>query len=113
MDSCAPVVHDPADCGAAVKPQDMARRPSRLTAALHRYRTEGNTPVRQALAIGLGLYIGCTPFIGFHLPLSVGLGWLFGLNRFKVYLAANISNPLVAPFLYALEIQVGTWLRTG
>jgi uncharacterized protein (DUF2062 family) len=89
------------------------KRPSRLTAALHRYRTEANTPVRQALAIGLGLYVGCTPFIGFHLALALGLGWLFGLNRFKIYLAAHISNPLVAPFLYALEIQVGTWLRTG
>ena len=87
--------------------------PNRLTGAVYRYRTEHNTPIRQALAIGLGLFIGATPFIGFHLALSLGLGWLFGLNRLKVYLAANISNPLVAPFLFALEIQVGTWLRSG
>jgi uncharacterized protein (DUF2062 family)/trans-aconitate methyltransferase len=86
---------------------------SRVAAVVYRYRTEHDTPVRQALAIGLGLYIGASPFIGFHLALSLGLGWLFGLNRFRVYLAANISNPLVAPFLYALEIQVGSWLRTG
>ena len=43
----------------------------------------------------------------------MGLGWLFGLNRFKVYLAANISNPLLAPLIYAIEIQVGTWFRTS
>ncbi len=91
----------------------MPNPPGRVAAAVYRYRTEGDTPVRQALAIGLGLYIGASPFIGFHLVLALGLGWLCGLNRFKVYLAANISNPLVAPFLYALEIQVGTWLRTG
>jgi uncharacterized protein (DUF2062 family)/trans-aconitate methyltransferase len=91
----------------------MPLRPHRLTAALYRYRTEGNTPVRQAFAVGLGLYIGATPFIGFHLLLSVGLGWLFGLNRLKVYLAANISNPLIAPFLYTAEFAVGAWLRTG
>jgi uncharacterized protein (DUF2062 family)/SAM-dependent methyltransferase len=91
----------------------MPKPPSRLTAALYRYRTEGDTPIRQALAIGLGLFIGCSPFIGLHLTLALGLGWLFGLNRLKVYLAANISNPVVAPFLYASEIQVGTWLRTG
>jgi uncharacterized protein (DUF2062 family)/trans-aconitate methyltransferase len=91
----------------------MLKFQRRLTAAIYRYRTEGDTPIGQALAIGVGLFIGCTPFIGFHLAMAIGAGWLFGLNRFKVYVAANISNPLFAPFLYALEIQVGTWLRTG
>jgi SAM-dependent methyltransferase len=91
----------------------MPKRPSRLTAALHRYRTEGDTPARHAFAVALGLYIGASPFIGLHLALSVALGWLFGLNRLKVYLAANISNPFVAPLLYGIEIQIGTLLRTG
>jgi SAM-dependent methyltransferase len=80
---------------------------------VHRARIEGSTPFRQALAIGLGLYIGCTPFIGFHLALALGLGWLFGLNRVKIYAAAQISNPIVGPFLYAIEAQVGSWLRSG
>jgi len=99
-------------------PQDGAttpvvRRPGRLTALLHRYRTEGNTPIRQALSIGLGLYIGASPFIGFHLGLIILFGWLFGLNRLKAYLASHISNPLFAPLLYAAEIQIGAWIRTG
>jgi uncharacterized protein (DUF2062 family)/2-polyprenyl-3-methyl-5-hydroxy-6-metoxy-1,4-benzoquinol methylase len=79
----------------------------------HRLRTEGDTPVRQASAIALGLFIGCTPLIGLHLTLAVMLGTLFRLNRVKVYLAANISNPFVAPFLYVTEIQTGAWLRRG
>lgn len=91
----------------------VARRPGRLTALLHRYRTEGNTPIRQALSIGLGLYIGASPFIGFHLGLIILFGWLFGLNRLKAYLASHISNPLFAPLLYAAEIQIGAWIRTG
>ena len=99
-------------------PQDGAtarvtRQPGRLTALLHRYRTEGNTPVRQALSIGLGLYIGASPFIGFHLGLILLFGWLLGLNRLKAYLASHISNPLFAPILYAVEIQIGAWIRTG
>ena len=89
------------------------RQPKRLTAALYRYRTEGGTPLRQALAVGLGLYIGASPFYGFHLLLAIALGGLFGLNRLKVYIAANISIPIIAPFLCALEIQVGSWLRRG
>jgi uncharacterized protein (DUF2062 family)/2-polyprenyl-3-methyl-5-hydroxy-6-metoxy-1,4-benzoquinol methylase len=76
-------------------------------------RTEGQGPGREACAIGVGLFIGCSPFYGFHLLLSWVCGRLFGLNRLKVYLAANISNPIVAPVLLFLEIQTGTWLRTG
>lgn len=90
-----------------------SRRPNRLTATLYRFRTEGSSPIRQALAVALGLFIGASPFYGFHLLLSLALGRLFRLNRLKVYLAANISIPLIAPFLIAAEIQTGAWLRTG
>jgi uncharacterized protein (DUF2062 family) len=89
------------------------RRPGHLTALLYRARTEGRSPVRQALAVALGLFIGASPLMGLHLALTLFFGWLFGLNRLKVYLAANISNPLFAPFLFAAEIQLGAWLRTG
>src|SRR6185295_18214999 len=91
----------------------MKKPLSRLTAAVYKYRTEGDSPIRQALAVGLGLFIGASPFIGFHMALALGLGRLFRLNRLRVYVAANISNPIAAPFLYALELQVGTKLRTG
>ena len=30
-----------------------------------------------------------------------------------MYLAANISNPFVAPFLILAELQAGAWLRRG
>ena len=90
-----------------------SKGPKRLVAALHRFRTEGGSPSRQACAIGLGLLIGASPFYGLHLALSVALGSLLHVNRLRVYLAANISNPLVAPFLVAGEIQVGSWLRRG
>jgi uncharacterized protein (DUF2062 family)/SAM-dependent methyltransferase len=91
----------------------MLKRPGRLTATLYRFRTEYNTPGRQAAAIALGLFIGATPFIGFHLLLTLAFASMLRVNRLKAYLAANISNPFFAPFLYAAEIQVGAWLRTG
>ncbi|MFN2447257.1 MAG: DUF2062 domain-containing protein [Vicinamibacterales bacterium] len=74
-------------------------------------RTEGGGPRRDAAAIGLGAMIGCTPFFGFHLLLVIALGRLLRLNRLKMYLASNISNPLMAPALILVEIQVGAWLR--
>ena len=76
-------------------------------------RTEGQGRVREACAIGVGLFIGCTPFYGFHLLLCWIVGRLLGLNRLNMYLAANVSNPIVAPFLVFAELQTGAWLRTG
>jgi uncharacterized protein (DUF2062 family)/trans-aconitate methyltransferase len=79
----------------------------------HRLRTEGDTPARQAAAFGLGTFIGCLPLFGLHLQLCLAAGWLLRLNRLKLYLAANISNPFVAPLLLFGEVQTGSWLRTG
>ena len=68
-------------------------------------------PARQAVAVGVGLFIGCTPLYGLHFALTGATAWLLGLNPLLVYAAANISNPLAAPFLLALEWQVGAWFR--
>ena len=76
-------------------------------------RTEGQGRAREACAIGVGLFIGCSPFYGFHLVLCWIIGRLLRLNRMKVYLAANISNPVVAPFILFAELQAGAWIRTG
>jgi uncharacterized protein (DUF2062 family)/SAM-dependent methyltransferase len=91
----------------------MTRRITRLTALLHRVRTEGGSPGRQATAIAVGLFIGALPLVGLHLALCLAVGRIFKLNLPKVYLAANISNPFIAPFLFGAEIQLGAWLRTG
>lgn len=80
---------------------------------LHGLRTEGEGAGREAAAIGVGVFIGCLPAYGLHLVLCWAVGWLFGLNRVKTYLAANISNPLVAPWLLFSELQIGSWLRRG
>ena len=76
-------------------------------------RTEGHGPGRESAAIGIGVFIGCLPTYGFHLLLCTAAGTVFRLNRLKMYLAANISNPFVAPWLILLEIQTGAWLRRG
>jgi SAM-dependent methyltransferase len=86
---------------------------SALRRTFYELRTEGEGPGREACAIGVGLFIGCSPFYGFHLLISWVCGRLFRLNRMKVYLASNISNPLVAPMLILGEIQTGAWLRSG
>jgi uncharacterized protein (DUF2062 family)/2-polyprenyl-3-methyl-5-hydroxy-6-metoxy-1,4-benzoquinol methylase len=76
-------------------------------------RTEGSGPGRESAAIGVGVFIGCLPLYGLHLIICVVAGSLLRLNRLKLYLAANISNPFFAPWLLFAEVQTGSWLRRG
>ena len=84
---------------------------ARLRRAFYDLRLEGEGPAREAAALGVGIFIGCTPFYGFHLLICWVTGWALRLNRLKLYLAANISNPLFSPFLIFAEIQTGAWVR--
>lgn len=89
-------------------------RPPRAFAELvYRLRTEGGSPGRQAAAVAMGVFVGCSPLYGLHLALCLVLGRLLGLNRIKAYLAAQIGNPLTAPFLVTAELALGRLLRGG
>jgi uncharacterized protein (DUF2062 family)/SAM-dependent methyltransferase len=89
----------------------MIYNPRRLRRVFYDLRTEWTGPRRDAAALGVGIFIGCSPFYGFHLLLVWSVGWLLRLNRLKMYLAANISNPLLSPVLVLSEVQVGAWAR--
>jgi uncharacterized protein (DUF2062 family) len=85
----------------------------RLGRGLHTLRTEGGGTFRETIAVALGVFIGCLPVYGFHLLMCWMVGIAFGLSRLRLYLAANISNPLMAPWLLFAELQTGAWLRRG
>ena len=84
-----------------------------LRHTVHRWRTEGSGSGREAAAVALGVFIGCLPVYGLHFALCWVAGRLFALNRLKMYVAANISNPLFAPAILLAELQAGAWLRRG
>src|SRR5688572_18510239 len=92
----------------------MLRRPGRFARRFFQHlRLEYPGPRRDAAALGVGAFIGCLPVFGFHLPLTIVAGRLLRLNRLKMYLAANVSNPVMAPFLLFAEVQTGALLRRG
>lgn len=91
----------------------MRTLPIRLRRLVYGLRTEGGGRAREAAAIGVGVFIGCSPFYGFHLILCIAVSSLLRLNRLKTYLAANISIPLVAPWLLLAELQTGALIRRG
>lgn len=89
----------------------MSYDAGRLRRIFYNLRTEASGPGRDAAALGVGILIGCVPVYGFHLLLVWSIGWLLRLNRLKMYVAANISNPLFSPVLLFAELQVGALTR--
>lgn len=65
------------------------------------------------MAVAIGLFIGSQPIFGCHTPLVLLLCLWFRLDAAIAWVAANISNPLLAPALLTAEVQVGAYLRTG
>ncbi len=55
----------------------------------------------------MGVFVGATPLYGLHLPIVLALALRLRLDAIVAYAAANVSNPLVSPFLVALELHVG------
>lgn len=71
------------------------------------------TPRSVAQAVGIGTFIGCLPIYGLHIVACVAVARWLRLNQAILYGAANISNPLFAPFLVGIEIAIGELLRHG
>jgi len=78
-----------------------------------RLRGTRQSAARVALAVALGLFIGCLPVYGLHFLLCSLICLSLGLDLLLAYLVANISNPLVAPFLVTLEVEIGSLVTTG
>ncbi len=71
------------------------------------------SPARIGLSVALGAFIGCLPIFGLHLPIVLLLCLRLRLDGALAYLAANISNPFFAPFIFTAEVQLGAWLLLG
>ncbi len=91
----------------------MPRTSDLIARHVHDLRAEWPGRGRLAAAVGLGVFVGCIPLFGLHLWLCAGLGSAFRLSRLKMYLAAGISNPLLAPFIVFAEVQLGSYLQEG
>ncbi|MCA9494280.1 MAG: DUF2062 domain-containing protein [Myxococcales bacterium] len=86
---------------------------SRFKGFLAHLRYEHSSPGRLAASVFLGLFLGIVPLYGVQTPLCLLVATGLRLNRLTVVGAAQISNPLFAPFLIAAGIALGDWLRYG
>ncbi len=91
----------------------MKRTIERLRAFWRLLVAEHAAPGRLAVAVWLGVIIGCTPFLGLHFFLCMGAAHLLRLNKVAVYAAAHVSIPPLLPLLGSSSVALGMRLRTG
>ena len=78
-----------------------------------RAKKEHATPRQIGWAVGIGAFCGCTPAVGFHGWVAVGVATLLRLNRLWAWIGSLISNIAILPFIVWAEIEIAHWLRTG
>jgi len=99
--------------GPSVKSWLSVLRPSVFLKLLKLAISQHISPAQVGLAVGVGVCVGMTPLFGFHLLLCILLGSAFRLNKLVMYLAANISNPVLIPLIVYAEFQLGSLISSG
>ena len=81
--------------------------------AFQRMRGSDLTPLRFALSVAVGLWVGCLPLYGAHFLLCALFTMPLRLNLLVAYAAAHISIPPSLPLLWFAALQLGSLALTG
>ena len=69
-----------------------------------------DTPERTALAYAIGIFLGFSPFLGFHTLAGLAVAFLFRLNRVAILLGVWSNTPWwIVPY-YMIATWVGMWV---
>jgi predicted LPLAT superfamily acyltransferase len=60
---------------------------------------EQTSPIKSALAMAIGVFVGCTPLFGLHMIIVAAVAFFFRLNFVYLWIGSNISLPPFLPFL--------------
>nr|WP_314493418.1 DUF2062 domain-containing protein [uncultured Chryseobacterium sp.] len=74
--------------------------------------SDGNNRTK-AFSIALGVFVGFSPFWGFHTLLVISLSVLFKLNKVLAFVASNVSLPPFIPFIIAASLFLGSPFIAG
>jgi len=99
-----------AECAAgSTLPTDAPAKPKmgvrRLWNRLVRDRT---SPIELAIAIGLGAFIGISPFFGLHWLIALYVATRWNLNVLAMFLGTQVSMPLLVPFWAVVCVGLGS-----
>ncbi|KQS93479.1 DUF2062 domain-containing protein [Chryseobacterium sp. Leaf394] len=67
----------------------------------------------KAFSIALGVFVGFSPFWGFHTLLVISLSVLFKLNKVLAFIASNVSLPPFIPFIIVASLFLGSPFVAG
>lgn len=69
-----------------------------------------DSPRKKALSIALGIFIGLSPFWGFHTVLVIFLAVFFNLNKPIAFAFSNVSLPPFIPFVLYAGLKTGHYM---
>jgi uncharacterized protein (DUF2062 family) len=76
-------------------------------------KNERASPRQIGFAVALGVFIGCSPAIGFHGGLALACATILRLNRLWAWLGSRSSAIVVLPFIVYAEVEIAHAIRTG
>ncbi len=72
-------------------------------------RLQGD-PKKIAWGMALGVFIGVTPTIPFHMISALALAHLFRISRVAAVMGCWVANPITIPPIYYFSFKLGQWL---
>ena len=98
----------------------MLRKSDVVARASRHFRTQLDLLVREhtgagrlGVAVGVGVLLGCSPFLGFQTLLGLAAGHLLRLNRLAILFGLLISVPPLTPLVLFATAQTGALLLHG
>ena len=78
-----------------------------------RAKHEHSTPQELGGSIAVGVFAGCTPFLGLHMWIALALATVLRLNRLWAFVGSRISFTPIFAFITFGEIESAHRLRAG
>lgn len=96
-----------------IKPRDLYRKYRKK--GLKRFVIEDllghdDSPKKKALSIALGVFIGLSPFWGFHTIIVIFLAIFLNLNKAIAFAFSNVSLPPFIPFVLYASSKMGQFV---
>ncbi len=96
-----------------IKPRNLFRKLKKK--GLKRFIMEdflgsNDSAEKKAFSIALGVFIGLSPFWGFHTVVVIFLALLLNLNKVIAFAFSNVSLPPFIPLILYFSLKLGSWL---
>ncbi|MEP0263977.1 DUF2062 domain-containing protein [Dokdonia sp.] len=93
-----------------IKPRDFFRKFKKKS--IKRFFFEDflgsqDPPKKKALSVALGVFVGVSPFWGFHTLIVITLAIFFKLNKTLSFTFSNVSLPPFIPFIVYCSLKIG------